>query len=247
MQKQERQRTVSLAFYDYMRKRAMNKKMKIKMSIDLLMTVCLLFLMAFQITGEALHEWIGAGMLILFLLHNFLNVRWYGNLLKGKYNALRVFRTFVNLMVLVSMLVQAYSGIVLSRHVFAFLPINSGMAIARVFHLAGAYWGFVLMSIHLGLHGGMIMGRFRKMSGQKQSVIRNILLRMGAAAIALYGAVCFISADVPSYMFLKVEFAFFDYDKSAVQVFAEYIVMMGTWIWLSYYISKWLIRISVHK
>ena len=44
----------------------MNRKMKIKTSIDLLMTVCLLFLMVFQITGEALHEWIGAGMLILF-------------------------------------------------------------------------------------------------------------------------------------------------------------------------------------
>ena len=123
------------------------------------MTAGLLFLMAFQITGEALHEWIGAGMLILFLLHNILNVRWYGNLL----------------------------------------------------------------------------------------ATRNIVLRIGAAAIALYGAVCFINADIPAYMLLRTEFAFFDYDKSTVQVFVEYIAMMGLWVWVSYYASKMLIRISAHK
>ena len=38
--------------------------------IDFLMTALLLLLMAYQVTGEALHEYIGAGMLILFLLHN---------------------------------------------------------------------------------------------------------------------------------------------------------------------------------
>ena len=225
----------------------MNKKMKLKMTIDLLMTAGLLFLMAFQITGEALHEWIGAGMLILFLLHNILNVRWYGNLLKGKYHALRVFRTVVNLMLLVSMLVQAYSGIVLSRHVFAFLPINSGMAIARVLHLAGAYWGFVLMSVHLGLHWSMIMRMFQKLPVQKENAARNIVLRIGAAAIALYGAVCFINADIPAYMLLRTEFAFFDYDKSTVQVFVEYIAMMGLLVWVSYYASKMLIRMPGHK
>lgn len=166
-------------------------------------------------------------MLILFLFHNFLNIRWYGNLLKGKYNPLRVFRTAVNLLVLVFMLVQAYSGILLSRHVFAFLPINSGMAIARVLHLSGAYWSFVLMNIHLGMHWGMVMGMFRKLYEQKPGAVRTAILRVCAAAIALYGAVCFVHANVPFYMLLKVEFVFFDYDKSAVQVFAEYIAMMG--------------------
>ena len=56
--------------------------MKIKMEIDLLMTVLLLCLMAYQITGEALHEWFGAGMLLLFIAHNILNIRWYGNLFR---------------------------------------------------------------------------------------------------------------------------------------------------------------------
>lgn len=45
-----------------------------------------------------------------------------------------------------------YSGIVLSRHVFAFLPLKGGMALARRMHILGSYWSFLLMSLHLGLH-----------------------------------------------------------------------------------------------
>ena len=44
----------------------MNLKMKIKVIIDFLMTILLLLLMAFQITGQEFHEWFGAGMLVLF-------------------------------------------------------------------------------------------------------------------------------------------------------------------------------------
>ncbi len=49
---------------------AMKGTMKIKIILDLLMTVVLLVLMAFQITGQELHEWFGTGMLVLFLMHN---------------------------------------------------------------------------------------------------------------------------------------------------------------------------------
>lgn len=119
----------------------MKVKRKVKMRIDLLMTILLLLLMAYQVTGEALHEYIGAEMIILFLLHNFLNIRWYGSLVRGKYPVLRILRTAVNFSCLAAMLIQAYSGIVLSRYVFATLPINGGMATARVMHLAGSYWG----------------------------------------------------------------------------------------------------------
>lgn len=141
----------------------MKPKMKIKMGIDLLMTALLLCLMAYQITGEALHEWFGAGMLLLFIAHHILNIRWYGNLFKGNYKLLRILQTIVNFSVLISMLCLGYSGIVLSRHVFAAFPIGGPMATARSMHMAASYWGFVLMSLHLGMHWGMIVGMFRRL------------------------------------------------------------------------------------
>ena len=138
-------------------------KLKIKMGIDLLMTALLLCLMAYQVTGQKLHEWFGTGMLVLFLLHNILNIRWYGSLFKGKYTLLRTMQTLINISVLISMLCLGFSGIVLSRHIFAGLPIQGPMATARTMHLAASYWGFVLMSVHLGMHWGMIVGMFRRL------------------------------------------------------------------------------------
>lgn len=204
------------------------------MLLDLVMTVFLILLMAYQVTGDALHEVLGAGMLILFLVHNVLNYRWYSGLFRGKYKTVRIVRTVVNLALLIVMLCQGYSGIVMSRHVFAFLPIESGMARARVMHLTCAYWGFVLMSIHVGLHWGMITGMFRRFGGKfpAQTVW---IARAAAFLIAVYGAYCFYQADIVSYLFMQVEFAFLDYSKSALLVCSEYLAMMGFWIFISYY------------
>lgn len=44
-------------------------KKKIKRRIDFLMTVMLLLLMAYQITGQELHEWFGVGMFVLMSIH----------------------------------------------------------------------------------------------------------------------------------------------------------------------------------
>ena len=63
-----------------------NSKRKI---VDAAMTVVLLFLMAYQVTGEAAHEWIGVSMTILVIVHQILNRKWYGALFKGKYNPYR--------------------------------------------------------------------------------------------------------------------------------------------------------------
>ena len=39
--------------------------------VDLLMTVVLLLLMACFLTEQESHEWLGAGMLVLFVIHTF--------------------------------------------------------------------------------------------------------------------------------------------------------------------------------
>ena len=215
------------------------------MGIDLLMTVLLLCLMAYQVTGQKLHEWFGAGMLILFIVHNILNIRWYGNLFKGKYKWLRIVQTIVNVSVLISMLCLGYSGIVMSRYVFAALPIHGPMATARSMHMAASYWGFVLMSIHLGMHWGMIVGMFRRLlKGRKLPNVSVWGLRLASIVIAGYGLVCFIQKDIASYMFLKNQFVFFNFEQSALSVFIEYIAMMGFWIFASFYMVRGIGKIS---
>ena len=226
----------------------MKTKMKLKMGIDILMTALLLGLMAYQITGQAFHEWLGAGELCLFIAHNVLNIRWYGSLFKGKYRLPRTIQTTVNFSVLVAMLCLGYSGIVMSRHVFAALPISGPMATARSMHMAASYWGFVLMSFHLGMHWGMVTGMFGRMfSGRKMPWAATWALRLSAALIAGYGLICFIRKDIASYMFLKNEFVFFDFEQSMLSVILEYAAMMGLWIFAGFYIAKGAGKLSAYR
>ena len=217
----------------------MNLKMKIKVIIDFLMTILLLLLMAFQVTGQKFHEWFGAGMLVLFLAHNILNFKWYRSLLKGKYNIIRVLQMLINFAVLLSMLCLAYSGMVMSHYVFDFVSIRGKMALARQMHMAASYWGFVLMSVHLGFHWRMIVGITGKIvRGRKIPKSVPWIFRIIAVVVAGYGAVCFYKANIVSYMFLKIQFVFFDFDQTAVSVFSEYIAMMGLWVFIGYYSMK---------
>lgn len=214
----------------------MKQKKQIKPVIDAVMTVALIFLMAYQVTGDKFHEWIGAGMLILFLLHNLLNAGWYKALFRGKYSAVRILRTVVNLSVLAAILVTGYSGIVMSRYVFASLKLPGGMATARRLHLAGSYWAFVLMSIHLGMHWSMLLGKCSKETWNRPAVLWGARTLAGVAAIA--GTYFFVKAEIFQNMFLLNEFAILDYEASGLLILFHNLLMMSTWILIGHYVTK---------
>ena len=116
-------------------------------------------------------------MLVLFLAHHILNRGWYKSLFKGRYTPMRVFQVLVDMLLLAAMAAQMYSGIAMSRHVFTFLPVDGGMALARRLHILGAYWGFILMSVHLGMHWNLFLGMARKRTGKTvPSNLRSSLL-----------------------------------------------------------------------
>lgn len=214
----------------------MTSKLKFKITIDILMTVLLPVLMAYMLTGEKVHEWVGALMFLMFIIHNALNANWYLNMLRGKYTPQRILQTVINLMVFVCMLGSMISGIMMSRYVFSFLPINSGMDFARKLHMLSAYWGFVLMSLHLGMHGNMITSRAKKSFGTRSAPRKyKAVTRLVAVLISGYGVYAFIKNDIASYMFLKNIFAFFDSEQSAIMFFAEYLAMMVLFACVAYY------------
>lgn len=220
-------------------------KKKIKMGIDFLMTVLLLFLMSYQITGQELHEWIGSGMLVLFLVHNILNIRWYGSLCKGSYELIRVVQTAVNISLFISMICLGFSGIVMSHYVFAAFPVHGPVATARSMHMAASYWGFVLMGVHLGMHWGQVCGMFRRLSaGKKVSGTTAWALRLAAVSAAGYGLLCFVQKDIISYMFLINQFVFFDFEQGAVFVIMEYAAMTGFWVFAGFYAANGIRKIS---
>lgn len=74
----------------------MKKKFVSKIIVDIIMTVLLLFLMGRQLTGNFVHEWMGTGIFILWMIHHILNRNWYHHLFQGKYTLMRMVQTVVN-------------------------------------------------------------------------------------------------------------------------------------------------------
>ena len=73
----------------------MKQKRKIQNIVDAFMVLLLPILMAYSLIGEAVHEWAGIAMSLLFIMHHALNWRWYKNILKGHYSFPRVIRTIL--------------------------------------------------------------------------------------------------------------------------------------------------------
>lgn len=136
--------------------------MRMRRIIDLLMTLTLFFLMGYQLWGEAAHEWVGTVMGVLFLLHQWYNRRWYCTLTQGPWSLVRTFHMLVNLLSVLAMLALLASGVVLSSHVFDFVVLSDFIGTAQRVHLAASHWLYVLLALHIGLHGQLLAGAFKR-------------------------------------------------------------------------------------
>lgn len=194
---------------------------KTRMVIDLAMTVLIPLLMAYSLIGESFHEIAGSAMLGLFILHQWMNRKWWTALGKGKYTPERVFRTVINLLLLSFMILQPLSGILMSKHLYTFIRIPGAAAWARKIHLPLAYWGMVLMCIHAGTH---LLAPLKKLGQNKPKNL--ILLSVISAAICLYGIIAFVRRGFPCYMLLKEQFVFFDPFEPKVLFFLDYLAIM---------------------
>ena len=216
---------------------------KLRLLLDLTMTALLLPLMAYSLIGETAHEWLGTAMAVLFLGHHALNAGWYKGLSKGRWSLPRVAQTAVNFALLLIMLGLITSGIVLSRTVFSFLPISGGTSFARTIHMVCSYWGFCLMSIHIGMHWGMVIGRLRRRA-ESNSRRGTILLRAAAVLTAGYGVYALFHREIGAYMTLKTTFVFFDFEEPLALFFVDYLAVMGLFAVIGYYAVKLLRRLD---
>ncbi len=192
-----------------------------KRIVDAIMTVLLLCLMAYQVTGEMAHEWIGMGMTALVIVHQILNRKWYCTLFKGKYNAYRVLTAAINALLLCCFVLTAFCGMSMSGYAVPFLYGMAPVSFARRMHLSMSHWAFVLMGLHLGMHiPAMTEGL--KLKDKAKAVLVCIFTCIGGIGLWL-----FLRNGMPNYLFFRVPFAFLDYEKAGWLVFLENLLMLS--------------------
>ncbi len=189
---------------------------KVRLGVDICMIVLLPLIMAYSLIGEMFHEIAGTAIFILFVIHHILNRKWSASVFKGKYRAERIFRTVINVLLFAFMILQPVSGILMSKHLYVFLPDLSVSAQARAIHMLLAYWGFVFMCIHAGTHMAAVFGNIKNRTGAYAAL----------AAVSAYGCYAFVKRGFPAYMTGRTMFAFFDFGEPAVFFVLDHAAVM---------------------
>jgi len=217
------------------------ERSKVKILVDAAMTLAMLLLMPYELVGTLPHELIGTGMLLLLVVHHVLNRKWTAGVLRGRYTAMRSVQTAVILLMFLCILGSGISGILLSKHLYIALPDVPFTSLSRRVHMLCAYWGYILMSLHLGFHWRSMMMRFGKRFGGKGRT-QTIVLRLLAACIGLYGCYAFVKRGVGDYLFLRTAFAFFDHSEPVILFILDYMAVMGTFVCLGYCLARGLTK-----
>lgn len=239
----------------------MNKLNKIRLPLDITMTILSVILMGgnFLFPADIVHEILGVGLFVLWGVHIALNRRWYSAIFRGKYNPYRVMQTFINCCILICTIFLMISGIILSNHLFTFLNIQSGLGFARIAHLLASHWYYLFMSLHIGLHVGMITNKMRHptpinchpelVSGSstnempkqvRHDKLHKIIPRILLALLCAYGIYAFSARGVWKYLILKQQFFFFDLERGYILFAMDYISIIILFATISHFIAKLL-------
>ena len=229
------------------------------MTIDITMTILSIILMGgnYLFPADLIHEILGVGLFVLWGLHIALNRRWYGAIFKGKYNPYRVMQTIINCCILICTIFLMISGIILSNHIFTFLNIQGGLGFARIAHLLASHWYYLFMSLHIGLHVGVIANKMRhpapinchpeldsgshaeEMPKQvRHDKLRKIIPRILLALVCAYGIYAFIARGVWKYLILQQQFFFFDLERGYILFAIDYISIIILFATLSHLLAK---------
>lgn len=212
------------------------------MITDILMVVLLTLLMAYSLIGENIHEVLGICMFALFIAHHVINRKWWSCIFKGKYNAIRILNIVVNLFLAVFMILQPVSGILMSKYVLKEVTFNGESGTLRTIHMTLAYWGFIMMSFHLGLQIRVVSAKIKSRMNKGVRVTITILFLL----IAAYGAYAFVKRGIGDYLLMKVMFAFFDFGESRIRFLLDYAAVMVLVAEIAFRVQNGLLKNIIH-
>ena len=204
---------------------------KLRIIIDVAMYIIFIILMGHHVTGNLIHEILGTGIIVLFIIHNILNIKFYKAIFKGKYNLKRLFLTLIDILLLFCMIGIIISSMIISIDVFAFLNIQT-TSFGLKLHMLSTSWAFVIMSIHLGLHLNSLIN---KINGKMKNSTFEYIYYLVFLWLLIYGIYSFIKLNFISDMFLLNPFKVYDFDESPF-IFYLHVISSSLFIALTIYL-----------
>jgi hypothetical protein len=174
-------------------------KNKIRLLLDIVLTAAFLLLMDPKSLGTmAVHEWLGLGICVFFILHKVLNWNWIktasiGLFGKSPWAVKRNY--FLDVFLLLGMSIIVLSGMKIAKTIdFSWLPFTTDPIFWRVSHLSGSMITLAAIGVHIGLHWKWITVSMSKIFGKGGS-IRKIVLFIIGTSLCIAGFVAVIKTD----------------------------------------------------
>lgn len=203
--------------------------MKNRMLLDGGIFIGTLACMAYVWTGKLLHEWIGLAVVALFVVHLFINRRWYGKALISKGVPMNGTRKIFNCLLLFMTLGMTVSSVLLSEYVFGFLGLG-GDKVGLTPHLICSYWGFLIMAMHIGLHWQMLMIQFKKTVFGKALTQVPWVGRVASVLTVVLGAVSLWHQQYGAHLFMRLGTSDMPHSNSLLLFTAEQLLIVGLFI-----------------
>lgn len=169
-----------------------------RITIDCLMLSLFFYLMGYRVfRGLMDHAVAGITLFVLIFIHVYLNRAFYLHLFQGKYPLPRLLFAVIAVALLIDFVLMAAGSVMLSGAVFAFMPPQTQLG--HEIHLQANAAGFLLISMHLGLH------LYPKFKGwfTKRGIIRYLPLFL--VLLLIPGVYCFDRASLLTDLLLTYE------------------------------------------
>ena len=120
-----------------------------KKVIDIILGLLFIVLLGYSFTGAPFHEVSGIVFIVVTVIHNAINIKWYKTIKKGTYNGKRKMVTALNFALAADIAAILLTGIINSRYLF-----HTSIRIAGIgkIHVVLASVGFVLIMFHVLVH-----------------------------------------------------------------------------------------------
>lgn len=141
--------------------------------------------------------------------------------------------------IFILMLGSMISGIILSNHIFRFVELTGFSMVARQVHMFCAFWGFMVMSLHIGIHWEMAVTITGKLF-TKPSIGRRWIVKAAGFLLPCYGLYAFYKRQIGDYLLMKVHFVFYDYSENVMFFILDYVAAMSLIVFIGYYFSNFL-------
>ena len=129
--------------------------LKLKILLDILMTAVVLCLLNSNLTGLKLHEILGIGVFLLFLIHKVFNLKWIKSITRNLFNKALKTKIKVQYAMDVALFLLAtlnvITGILISTYVLTDIHAEN-LDLASFLHRLFAYLLLALLIVHIGLH-----------------------------------------------------------------------------------------------